>query len=209
MEAPWLADRTTLRTLLRTQRHCTLRDFAEGIGRSLSGVKKWIKRLRGASPEDPASVQRRSRARTQPQATISHVVVERILALRDEPPAGLRRVPGPRTIRYYLEQDQDLRAQGLPLPDHPATRGDVYLPGRWPHRDRPAVSGTYAARLCVLQRVGRAVAAADRPARGGSADVAAAGAAPGSPPTALRARARHRGALGRCLIRRCAHLLAR
>jgi transposase InsO family protein len=115
MEAQWLADRTTLRTLLRTQPRWTLRDFADAIGRSLTWVKKWIKRLR-AAPEDPSSVQSRSRARKQPPAPISAVVVERILAIRDDPPGGLRRVPGPRTIRYYLEQDHELRAQGLRLP---------------------------------------------------------------------------------------------
>ncbi|MCZ7544312.1 MAG: integrase core domain-containing protein [Anaerolineae bacterium] len=47
---------------------------------------------------------------------MSETVVARILELRDQPPEGLNRVPGPRTIRYYLEQDEALRAQGETLP---------------------------------------------------------------------------------------------
>jgi hypothetical protein len=66
METQWLADRTTLRTLLRTQLSWTLRDFAAAIGRSLSWVKKWVRRLRAAPSEDPASLQSRSRARKRP-----------------------------------------------------------------------------------------------------------------------------------------------
>ena len=41
MEEFWLADRTTLRTLLRTQPHWTIRDLAQAVGRSRSWVKKW------------------------------------------------------------------------------------------------------------------------------------------------------------------------
>ena len=39
MEAQWLADRTTLRTLLRTHPDWSVRDFAEAIGRSRGWVK--------------------------------------------------------------------------------------------------------------------------------------------------------------------------
>jgi transposase InsO family protein len=116
MEAQWLADRTTLRALLQTQPTWTLRDFAQASGRSLGWVKKWIKRLRAAAPNDLAVLASRSRARKRPPARISQLVVERLLAIRDEPPASLRRVPGPRTIRYYLDQDDGLRAQGTRIP---------------------------------------------------------------------------------------------
>ena len=42
--------------------------------------------------------------------------VERILALRDEPPEHLQRVPGPRAILYYLPRDEQAQALGVPLP---------------------------------------------------------------------------------------------
>lgn len=48
MEAQWQADRSMLRTLLRTQPAWTQRDYAEAIGRSVAWVKKWAKRLRAA-----------------------------------------------------------------------------------------------------------------------------------------------------------------
>jgi len=40
MEAQWQADRSMLRTLLRTQPAWTQRDYAEAVGRSVAWVKK-------------------------------------------------------------------------------------------------------------------------------------------------------------------------
>jgi transposase InsO family protein len=47
--------------------------------------------------------------------------VERVLAIRDAPPAHLQRTPGPRAILYFLQHDPELRAAGLPLPRSTAT----------------------------------------------------------------------------------------
>ena len=44
MEAQWQADRSMLRTLLRTHPTCTQRDYAAAVGRSGGWVRKWIKR---------------------------------------------------------------------------------------------------------------------------------------------------------------------
>ncbi len=66
MEAHWLADRTTLRTLLRTHPTWTTRDLAEATGRSRGWVKKWRTRLRAALPDDDTVLHSRPRARTQP-----------------------------------------------------------------------------------------------------------------------------------------------
>jgi hypothetical protein len=49
-------------------------------------------------------VQGHSRARKTPPAKTSLVVTQEILAIRDQPPEGLRRVPGPKAIHYYLER---------------------------------------------------------------------------------------------------------
>jgi transposase InsO family protein len=43
-------------------------------------------------------------------------VIERILAIRDTPPEGLRRIPGPRAIVYYLRRDPVVQTQQLPVP---------------------------------------------------------------------------------------------
>ena len=43
-------------------------------------------------------------------------MIDRLLEIRSSPPAPINRIPGPKTIRYYLEQDPELRAQGLRTP---------------------------------------------------------------------------------------------
>jgi hypothetical protein len=53
-----------------------------------------------------------SRARKHLPAPLARAAVERILALRDDPPAGLGRVPGPRAILYYLQQGPERVASG-------------------------------------------------------------------------------------------------
>jgi transposase InsO family protein len=57
-----------------------------------------------------------SRARKHPPAQTHAVVVEQVLAIRDQPPEGLRRVPGQKAIRSYLERDGALLFFQLPVP---------------------------------------------------------------------------------------------
>jgi hypothetical protein len=47
---------------------------------------------------------------------VTQAFVDRILEIRDRPPANLQRVPGPKAILYYLQQDQELAAGGARLP---------------------------------------------------------------------------------------------
>jgi hypothetical protein len=61
-------------------------------------------------------LQGHSRARKQPPPKTSQVVVEEILAIRDQPPEGLRRVPGQDAIHDYLERDPLLQFFQLPVP---------------------------------------------------------------------------------------------
>ena len=116
MEAQWQADRSMLRTLVRTQPLWTQRDYAQAIGRSVDWVKKWMKRLRAAPADDLAVLRSQSRARTHPPPRLDQRVIDRLLEIRSAPPAPINRIPGPKTIRYYLEQDPELRAHGLRLP---------------------------------------------------------------------------------------------
>jgi transposase InsO family protein len=57
-----------------------------------------------------------SRARKTPVPSTPALVIERILAIRDTPPEGLRRVPGPQAIVYYLRRDPVMQAHHLPVP---------------------------------------------------------------------------------------------
>ena len=116
MEEEWYADRANLRSLMRRHPDWSSARLAGTLGRSLSWVKKWRRRLAAAPPGDDTVLASRSRARRHPPPSIDQAVVERILAIRDRPPAALQRVPGPRAIRYFLGQDDDLRAAGTPLP---------------------------------------------------------------------------------------------
>ena len=116
MEAQWIADRRRLRSLLATQPDWTFPDLAGAIGRSLGWVKKWAKRLRAAAPNDDTVLQSRSRARMTPPPPLSRVVIDRILAIRDQPPHNLKRVPGPKAILYYLHQEATTTLAGERLP---------------------------------------------------------------------------------------------
>jgi hypothetical protein len=116
MEEQWIADRAALRALLHVHADWTHAQFAHEIGRSVSWVKQWRRRLRAAAPDDPQVLWSRSRARHTPPPKTHPLVVERLLTLRDELPATLHRIPGPRTLQYYLAQDAEIAARGLTPP---------------------------------------------------------------------------------------------
>jgi hypothetical protein len=116
MEAEWFANWAALRCLTKQHPEWTPAECAACLGRSRSWVKKWRARLKASAPDDLSVLQARSRARHTPQPSTLPVVVERILALRDEPPEHLRRVPGPRAILYYLPRDAQAQGLGVPLP---------------------------------------------------------------------------------------------
>jgi hypothetical protein len=81
---------------------------------SLGWVKKWKKRLQEAAPEEEQVLHSRSRARTHPPERLSQTVTDRILQMRDAPPEGLQRTPGPKAILYYLPRDPELQGERLP-----------------------------------------------------------------------------------------------
>jgi transposase InsO family protein len=139
MEAEWSADRANLRCAVRDHPEWSAPQLAQHVGRSISWVKKWRQRLREAPLEDAAVLSSRSRARKHPTPGVNQLAIERILAIRDEPPAHLQRVPGPRAILYFLQQDAELQAAGVSPPRSSTTVWQVLQRyGRIPHRRRPA-----------------------------------------------------------------------
>ena len=114
MEAVYYAARANLRRLLRLHPHWTQQQYAQAVGMSVGWAKKWKKRLQEAEPEDEGVLHSRSRARRHPPERISQVVVDRLLQIRDEPPEGLGRTPGPKAILYYLPRDEQLAGERLP-----------------------------------------------------------------------------------------------
>jgi hypothetical protein len=101
MEAQWVVDRLHLRNLLTTQPDWTLHDVAHAVGRSPGGVKQWKKRRQAAPPQDEQVLHRQSRARKPPP--LNPLVIDHVLAIRDASPQNLKRIPGPKAIRSYLD----------------------------------------------------------------------------------------------------------
>jgi len=98
MEAVYYAVRANLRRLMGMHPQWTQSQYAHAVGMSVGWVKKWKKRLQEAEPEDEQVLYSRSRARVHPPERISQRVVDRIIQMREEPPEGLRRTPGPKAI---------------------------------------------------------------------------------------------------------------
>jgi hypothetical protein len=113
------AARANLSHLLQLHPDWSHAEFAAALGYSKEWVKKWRKRLReerAAGVPLEQVLQGHSRARKHPPLPTHPLVVEQILSLRDQPPEGLRRVPGQEAIRYSLERDPALQFFQLPIP---------------------------------------------------------------------------------------------
>lgn len=144
MEAIWFARRAALHCLSREHPEWTTAHLAATVGGSESFVKKWLARLKHATTPDPTLYHARSHARHTPPPSMPRPVVELILSLRDEPPAHLRRVPGPRTIIAFLHNDPDALALGVPLPRSTRTvwkvlRAHDRIATELPHQHHPLV----------------------------------------------------------------------
>ena len=116
MEVVYYAARANLRRLRHEHPTWTHQQYAQAVGMSRGWVKKWIKRLAAASAEEEAVLHSQSRARKHPPERLSQVVVDRIVELRDQPPEGLGRTPGPKALLYSLPRDAHLLAAGQRLP---------------------------------------------------------------------------------------------
>jgi hypothetical protein len=121
MEMQWQADRSALRELLQSRSDLSLKDMATLLKRSYSWAKRWAKRLQQAPPTDLAVLCSHSRARKTPPPDWDAQVLQRIEEIREHPPANLQRVPGPKTILYYLQHDPSLQQLGYPLPQAAST----------------------------------------------------------------------------------------
>jgi hypothetical protein len=120
-EEEWVAKRASLRKLLKQHPELSNQQLSEQLDCSQDWVKKWKKRLKHSSEDDDTILFSRSRAPHHPPPRIPQSMVERVLEIRDHPPANLQRVPGPLAIKYYLQQDAELKAQAATLPRSTAT----------------------------------------------------------------------------------------
>jgi len=115
MEALWLQQRAMIRHLLRQHPDWTLQQIADAVGCSTSMVKKWRDHFAHAASNDLSVLFSRPRLPRQPRRSrFSQRVRSRLLELREQPPDGLQRVPGPRTLLFFLHRDPELTDESLP-----------------------------------------------------------------------------------------------
>jgi hypothetical protein len=121
MEEQWPVDRARLRTLRQQHPNWSGAQLAQHLHRSLSWVKKWSKRLKTAPVEDEVVLKSQSRRPKQLRPPVKPEVVKRILTIRDQPPEGLQRTPGPVAIKYYLHKMEQTEPLGCSLPTSTST----------------------------------------------------------------------------------------
>ncbi len=124
MTTSYYADRINLFHLMQLHPDWSQEQLAQAVGRSKSWVSKWQTRLENVSAGDDAALhqiaQGQSRARKHPPQRIDPSIEALILSVRDEPPEGLRRTPGPKAILYSLPRQVTLWQSQMLLP--PSTR---------------------------------------------------------------------------------------
>ena len=140
MSPSYYAARANLYALWQHHPDWSHSQLATALGCSQSWVDKWLKRFRdelAAGLPLPQIWQGHSRARHTPPSTTHPLVVQTILAIRDQPPEGLRRVPGPEAIHYYLERDAALQFFQLPIPSCKTIYRILKAHQRIPERKKP------------------------------------------------------------------------
>ena len=121
MEEQWYAARAALRHLHQQHPNWSYKRLAQATGYSYSWVRKWCHRFDQAEPDDPEVLCSHSRVPKSASAQVKPAVVTKILAIRDDPPDNLKRIPGPVAIKYYLHRDEALKQQGYYLPTSTST----------------------------------------------------------------------------------------
>src|SRR5207245_3914683 len=96
MEAVYYAARANLRRLMILHPSWTRTQLAQATGMSRSWVDTWRKRLLRVPADDEQVLCGLSRAPHHPPPRLDPQVVDRLLEIRDDPPEGLDRTPGPR-----------------------------------------------------------------------------------------------------------------
>jgi hypothetical protein len=120
MSTSYYADRINLFFLQQQHPHWSQQAYADALHRSKSWVGKWQHRLHKVPKADLLALHTvalgQSRARKQPPERIDPQIEAEILAIRDDPPEGLRRTPGPKAILYYLPRRLTVWQSQLRLP---------------------------------------------------------------------------------------------
>ncbi len=95
--------RSALRSLERDP-SASPRELAQIIGRSLSWVKKWCKRLAKGDPHDSSLFCSHSRAHHTPYFHWDFHVIQRIVEMRLSPPENLNEQPALEAVMTFLQK---------------------------------------------------------------------------------------------------------
>ena len=137
MEREWELERMRLYQVRRAHPDWTLAQLAQALGRSLSWVKKWLKRFREAEQPSLAMFKSQSRAPQHRPFQVLPAVRDAILSLRDTLKSRYGRVVGAKTILYHLHQDEVLQRHGGHVPRSARTVWQILkAAGRIPTRVR-------------------------------------------------------------------------
>lgn len=107
-ESEWELDRMELYRLHRTHPDWTQRKLADVLNRSVSWVKKWLRRFRETPHASLEMFKSHSRAPKSNPRRIVDRVRHAVLSLRDQLHEHYGRVVGAKTILYHLHHDRQL-----------------------------------------------------------------------------------------------------
>jgi transposase InsO family protein len=116
----WVCERGKLRRLLKDHPSWSTRQLVEATAHSQTWVKDWKSRFR-AHPDDDTILLGHSYAPHTAPPRPNPVLVERILDLRSKLVEVLGRIPGPKTLLYYLTIDPLLQEKGITPPRSTST----------------------------------------------------------------------------------------
>jgi len=114
MESEWELDRIRLFQVWQEHGDWTKARLGHELKRSLSWVKKWLKRFGEAEQPSLEMFKSQSRAPHHRPRQIMRAVRDAILDLRDQLREKYGRVVGPKTILYHLNKDVSLKPLYVP-----------------------------------------------------------------------------------------------
>jgi transposase InsO family protein len=104
MEPRWMCQRIKLWELMQANPSWGHKKLATELACSVRWVRKWRKRFQDKQPTGEKAFLSHSRTPHHHPKRVTPDVEEQILEIRDHPPQGLNRLPGPLAILYYLQQ---------------------------------------------------------------------------------------------------------
>src|SRR5689334_11292822 len=105
LRAELILERANLRQLRAQHPDWSLRPLARTTGHCLNWVKKWLRRFLQTAPDDEKVLWGLPTTLKTLPPPPNPLLLDRLEHLRENPPGGLKRTPGPKALLYYLARD--------------------------------------------------------------------------------------------------------